>query len=128
MEVLVNILCVGAGGAVGSLMRYGMEFLPVHSTFPVATLITNVAGSFLIGLFAGMVANKVLPKEGSLFLKTGLCGGFTTFSTFALESEKLFTGGNGMVAIAYIVSSVVLGVFAAMAGLALANVICPAKA
>ena len=59
---------------------------PAKGAFPLLTLLTNLAGAFVIGVIAGLAAKRNLPQNAVLFLKTGLCGGFTTFSTFSLEA------------------------------------------
>ena len=84
-----GIICVGLGGALGAVLRYGISLLPYKGEFPVLTLVTNVLGAFVIGCIAGMAARKDLPADLVLFLKTGVCGGFTTFSTFSLEAYTL---------------------------------------
>ncbi|HZF18372.1 MAG TPA: fluoride efflux transporter CrcB [Burkholderiales bacterium] len=115
------ILAVALGGALGSVARYlvgigsgklfGLEF-------PWGTLIINVAGSFLIGVFAELFALKWdLPQTGRVFLTVGICGGFTTFSTFSLDTYVLIERGELWPAAAYIVGSVVLSIGALVAGL-----------
>ena len=89
------VLLVGLGGAAGAMARYGLGLaLPVRDGFPAATLLINFLGSFLIGILAGLAERSRLSKSLSLLLKTGLCGGFTTFSTFSLEAADLFRSGR----------------------------------
>ena len=112
----MNFLFVGLGGAVGAVFRYLISLIPYKSDFPMLTLITNLLGALLIGFISG-IAEKKLSEGAVLFLKTGVCGGFTTFSTFSLEAYKLFESNHIALAVVYAVLSVVLcilGVFAGM--------------
>ena len=87
----MKFLFVALGGAVGSMGRYAISLLPVKTGFPILTLITNIAGAALIGFIAGIVSdNNEVSQNTVLFWKTGVCGGFTTFSTFSLEAFTLF--------------------------------------
>ncbi len=109
----MNILLVGAGGAAGAVLRYLISLIPYKGTFPVLTLITNLLGAVFIGFISG-IAEKKLSQNEVLFLKTGVCGGFTTFSTFSLEAYGLLSTGRTVSAAVYSVLSVVLcvaGVF-----------------
>ena len=87
----MGFIFVALGGAVGALGRYAISLLPVKTSFPVLTLVTNMIGAMLIGFIAGAVSggNEASPNT-VLFWKTGVCGGFTTFSTFSLEAFTLF--------------------------------------
>ena len=108
-----------AGGA-GSVLRYGIQLLmherihPYH--FPWATLTTNVAGCFLIGLFYALSARLHLSAEVRLLLTTGLCGGFTTFSTFCNENLTLLRQGYIGTFALYTGVSLLLGIFGVCAG------------
>lgn len=119
MTLLINCLCVGAGGFFGSIFRYLLGMLPLgsESGFPYTTLLVNVIGAFLIGLIVSYFTRS-FPADHQilLFLKVGLCGGFTTFSAFTLESLKLFQNGESLSASFYIVTSVVLCLAAAFFG------------
>ncbi|MCR5545246.1 MAG: fluoride efflux transporter CrcB [Lachnospiraceae bacterium] len=99
----MNFLFVGLGGAVGAIGRYAISLIPVKSEFPVLTLMTNVLGAVLIGFVVGVASSRDdISQNTVLFLKTGVCGGFTTFSTFSLEAYNLleekhyFLGGSYM--------------------------------
>ncbi len=89
-----GFIAVGLGGAVGSMLRYAVSLIPYRQGFPLLTLMTNISGALLIGYITGIAAKKDIPQELLLFLKTGLCGGFTTFSTFSLEAYTLFRNGS----------------------------------
>ncbi len=101
----MDLFAVALGGAFGAVCRYGMSRLPFAQGFPFATFLTNLLGAFVIGLVAGLAEQKRLPSASVLFLKTGFCGGFTTFSTFSLESVGLLTEQRYLTGTAYIVLS-----------------------
>jgi fluoride exporter len=121
MMNLQLMLAVALGGAIGSVARY---LVGIGSTklfglaFPWGTLIINIAGSFLIGVFAESFALKWdLPQTIRVFLTVGICGGFTTFSTFSLDSYLLMERGDLWPAATYVIGSVVLSIGALFAGL-----------
>lgn len=105
---------VGMGGFIGSVLRYLVSLIPLKTThgFPLLTLFINILGAFLIGFISTIALKKSMNPHLVLLLKTGLCGGFTTFSTFALESITLHKNGNTTLAMIYIVLSIVLGLSA----------------
>ena len=116
---MLNCLVVALGGGIGACLRYLIGLLPLKKpfTFPVKTLFINILGCFVIGLIAAIAAKTTsLSPRTVLFIKTGLCGGFTTFSTFALETETLLKTGHIGLAILYVALSVVVGVGLAFAG------------
>ena len=87
----MEFLVVALGGAVGAMARYAISLIPVKSGFPFLTLVTNIMGALLIGFVVGIASGKNEVSENTiLFWKTGVCGGFTTFSTFSLEAYNLF--------------------------------------
>ena len=110
---------MGAGGFIGAVCRYLIGLIPVKEgfVFPIKTFVINIIGSFIIGVIAAAAAkNPALNPRLILFLKVGLCGGFTTFSSFALETSQLIEQGTEWSAMLYIVLSVagaVAAVFAA---------------
>lgn len=122
---MLQWLAIAAGGAVGAMARYGMHLAMVQSfgrDFPYATLIINVIGSFLIGVFAVVIMERMqLPEVWRLGLVVGLLGAFTTFSTFSLESLFLLHEGAYLKALTYVLSSVILCIAAAAAGVFLAR-------
>ena len=116
---MLNCLVVALGGGIGACLRYLIGLIPLKEpfTFPVKTLFINILGCFVIGLIAAIAAKTTsLSPRTVLFIKTGLCGGFTTFSTFALETETLIKTGHIGIAILYVALSVVVGVGLAFAG------------
>lgn len=118
-----SILMVGLGGGIGSIARYlCQKWLSENyaQTFPWATFAVNIAGCFLIGiLYAAAEKTAVFTPHVRLLLITGLCGGFTTFSTFAFENMTLLRSGDVWYFLIYIVASVALGIAAVFAGTAL---------
>lgn len=101
-----RFLWVALGGAAGAMLRYAISLIPVRGDFPVLTLFTNLLGALLIGFIAGAAEFSALSPNLLLFAKTGLCGGFTTFSTFSLESYTLIKAGRRGAAALYILLSV----------------------
>ena len=115
--MLLNCIAVGCGGFVGSILRYLVGSAVSSSTFPWSTLAVNVVGSFVLAAIAGLVLRGTVPDgELSLMLRVGLCGGFTTMSTFSLEVVDLASRGSWPGAVGYAVLTCVLCVTAAMAG------------
>lgn len=118
-------LAIFFGGGIGSVLRYGVQMLLhekiVPYNFPWSTFAVNIAGSFMIGLFYSLSARFQLSDEVRLFLTAGLCGGFTTFSTFSNDSLSLLKQGEVMMFAVYVILSVVLGLLAACAGAAIAK-------
>lgn len=123
---LQAILAVAVGGAVGSVLRYavGFTFLQRFGPgFPWGTLVINVSGSFVIGVVAEMSTTRALGISPMLrlLLMTGVLGGYTTFSTFSLDTTTLFGERAQALAIGYALGSVALGILAAYAGIILAR-------
>jgi CrcB protein len=116
---------VTLGGGLGSVARFLVTTLVqqrIALDFPAATFIINVAGSFLIGLVAQIgVDTTMLSPEARLFLTTGICGGFTTFSTFSYETMQLLEEDRYGSATAYVAGSVLVSLAACMLGIASAR-------
>jgi CrcB protein len=110
-------LLVAIGGAIGSVLRYGSGVAVGRvwrDSFPLGTLLINIVGSLTMGLFVGLMA-RVLPtwqNEARLFFAVGVLGGFTTFSSFSLDAITMIERGDVLPALAYVVVSVVGGLFA----------------
>ncbi len=114
------LLIIGIGGALGSICRYLVQvYVGKYTTlsFPFGTLVVNLTGCFLIGILFGL-SNKYawMTLDWRLFLITGICGGYTTFSSFSLESMMLFRQGNYTYFFLYILGSVTVGLLATIAG------------
>ena len=110
---MIDCLAVTLGGAVGSVLRYliGLISLNEKYLFPAKTFVINVLGCFLIGLITALsLKSSNLNPRQVLFLKVGICGGFTTFSTFALESSNLLKNGHTGIAILYMALSLAVGI------------------
>ena len=116
-----DFLLVGLGGGIGSMIRYGSNVAIGNKPFPLATLLINIAGSLLIGAVIGLsIKNETFANNWKLFLATGVCGGFTTFSAFSVENMQLLQNGKYFLCAAYIIASVGLGIVAALLGYRLA--------
>ena len=117
-------LLVGLGGAIGSAARYGSGILVGRvwaSTFPLATMLVNITGSLIMGLFIGFLARTTpaWQADARLFFAVGVLGGFTTLSSFSLDAVSLIERGEIGQAAFYIVGSVVISIVALFIGLLL---------
>ena len=120
--MIKNILLVGAGGFIGSVSRYltGLAFAELVHPFPFGTFIINIIGSLAIGIVYGIADRSgYLSQWWILFLATGFCGGFTTFSTFAHENLRLLQAGEYFLFGLYTGGSILLGILAVLAGIAI---------
>jgi CrcB protein len=121
--MITTLSQVALGGAIGAALRYltNVGALRLFGTgFPVATLVVNVAGSFLMGVLVVVLARKG-GTDLAPFLMTGILGGFTTFSAFSLDALTLWERGEALTAFTYVAASVLLSLAAIAAGLALAR-------
>ena len=120
--MLKNYLLVGLGGGLGAMLRFFVYLSFKNTTFPYLTIFINIAGSFIIGLVIGLSVKEMnFPSSLKLFLATGICGGFTTFSAFSIENVELLQAGKFNLAFLYITASVCLGIAAAWLGFKLIN-------
>ena len=111
----MNVFYIFLGGGIGSLLRFGVSLLVLKfpkSVFPAATLISNLTASLLVGLFlvAMMKMKPVNAEAFHAFWIIGICGGFSTFSTFAKENLELMERGQWLIAILNILISVSFGI------------------
>ena len=120
----MSFVFVALGGALGAVARYAISLIPVKTQFPILTLVTNILGAILIGFIVGIIDKKsdVSPNM-VLFWKTGVCGGFTTFSTFSLEAYKLLENKAYVLGGAYVALSVCCCIFGILLGKKLATII-----
>ena len=111
-----NILLVGLGGAIGSIARYLVNVFIDNKTLPIATFTVNIIGSFLIGVIMGFIAKHTNSQTWQLFLITGFCGGFTTFSALSWDVVLMIQQQRFGTAIFYITATVFLGLLFAFLG------------
>jgi len=123
--MLRQILLVGLGGFIGSVARYFMSRLNLNYdilSIPVGTLSVNIIGSFIIGFLTGIAEkSELISQEWRLFLMVGICGGFTTFSTFTNENLMLMHNGQYLSVAIYTALSIILGFAAVYLGFAITN-------
>lgn len=123
-EAVRRLAAIALGGALGTLARYGTDrAIVVSSTgFPWATFAVNVTGSFLLGLVVTLVVERWPPtRYVRPFAAIGFCGGFTTFSTLAVETTQRAQHGHVVLAAGYVLASLAAGLLAALVGMALAR-------
>lgn len=104
-----SFLIVGFGGFIGSVIRYSLGKIAIPMGFPLMTIAINIMGSFIIGIVFELARDKESINPNSLlFLQTGFCGGFTTFSAFSLDTMIMFQGGKYLAGSIYVILSVAL--------------------
>ena len=117
----MDYLLVFAGGGIGAALRHWVNRIALAlygADYPWGTLFINVSGSLLMGVVVELATLRTgLPAHLRLFIATGILGGYTTFSTFSLETGMLHARGDTAMAIAYALGSLVLGVAAFFAGM-----------
>ena len=120
-----QLLLVGAGGFIGSIARYGVSKLNLYIHFlsiPIGTLTVNIAGSFIIGIITGIAAKgEFISGNMRLFLMVGICGGFTTFSSFSNENLILLQNGQILSSLLYTGLSIFFGFLAVYLGFLIIN-------
>jgi CrcB protein len=125
MEGATKLAVIGLGGALGAVARYLVNFSPLSSmfqSFPLATFLINVSGSFAIGFLTIVFAEKFEVSDNvRAAVIVGFLGAFTTFSTFEYEILDLYSGKQTMTALLYVVLSVLVGFIGVVSGVALAN-------
>jgi CrcB protein len=114
MFTWLTCLSVAAGGAIGAVLRYGVNIATAAlwgMNFPIATMIVNILGSFILGACVGLFAHYGQPSAAMrTFLVTGMLGAFTTFSTFSLDNVTLFERAQYGALAFYLIGSIVLGI------------------
>ncbi|MCE4224267.1 fluoride efflux transporter CrcB [Methylobacterium sp. C25] len=117
----MNPLLVFLGAGIGGVLRHGVNMTAVRfgSSFPWGTLTINVVGSIAMGLITGWFALRGGGMQARLFIATGILGGFTTFSTFSLETYMLFERGETAAALGYVLASLIVGIGGLALGLLL---------
>ena len=123
---MFKLVLIGIGGAAGAVLRYvvsGLDYRFSYGVLPVSTLVINLSGSLVIGLLWGLFEVYPVSSHARMFIFIGLLGGFTTFSTFALENFNLMRDGEFSIAILNVLISNVLGIALVYAGYMLARCI-----
>ncbi|MCD4683329.1 MAG: fluoride efflux transporter CrcB [Bacteroidales bacterium] len=116
---MTKIILLLTGGAIGTLARYGLSGLThkyFEGTFPLGTLMVNLLGSLIIGLIWGLWESNNIPTGVRTFIFIGILGGFTTFSSYALETINMFRDGEMKMAIINILASNILGLLLVFLG------------
>jgi CrcB protein len=125
----MKYIFIALGGGIGALLRYlSIEFIKkiLKTPFPAGTLTVNMIGSLLIGFLFTIFETRLLPHELRLFVVTGFLGGYTTFSTYSLETAQNLLNGNTKLAFANILLSSLVCIAFTLAGMKLAKTLLPA--
>lgn len=121
---MIGVAAVAVGGALGSVLRYGLVQMVMRlypQSFPLGTMLVNIAGSVVIGIVMAKYAHGALSEHARLFLAIGVMGGFTTFSAFSWDVLSLIQRGLMLQAMMYIAGSVMLSLIACALGYYLAS-------
>ncbi len=121
---MIKYILLATGGAIGTILRYsmsGLTYRMVNSVFPWGTIIVNLSGSFAIGLLWGYFEFQNISSNMRNFIFIGMLGGFTTFSTYALESLNLFRDGEIKLAMTNLLLSNICGLLLVFAGFMLSK-------
>lgn len=116
---MIKIILLLTGGAIGTLARYSLSGLAqklIVGTFPLGTLVVNMVGSFIIGFLWGLWEDSQIQSNTRTFIFVGVLGGFTTFSSFMLESLNLFRDGDTKMALLNILTHNILGIILVFLG------------
>ena len=116
---MLKLMLIGLGGAIGAIARYilsGIDYKLSGGVFPVSTIVVNLIGSLVIGFLWGLFEAVVVSSNVRMFIFVGILGGFTTFSTFALENFNLIRDGEHGIAAGNIILSNILGIGFVFAG------------
>ena len=116
MSMFLTIILVFCGGGIGASLRYLLGLIPTFHSFPLITLLINIFGSFIIGIIAGISEEKGLSNNLISFIKVGVLGGFTTFSSFSLDTITLFKKSDKLGTILYLGLSITLSLIACYLG------------
>ena len=117
-----TIIIVGTGGFIGSVMRYLLQVFienKLLSTFPMATLIANITGSFIIGVDFALAEKSLMNSDWRIFMSVGICGGFTTFSAFAFNNFNMIKEHTWNQLFLNIGGTMILGILAVYLGIIL---------
>ncbi|QQG36175.1 MAG: fluoride efflux transporter CrcB [Micavibrio aeruginosavorus] len=121
---MINLVAIAAGGAIGALLRHGVNHFSAGASFPWGTMVVNIGGSLAMGLLIGMFALFLdVPPVLRAFMTVGLLGAFTTFSTFSMDAILLLEKGRFLEGTFYILGSVGLSLLAMVLGLIIARMI-----
>jgi CrcB protein len=121
-----HLLLIFLGGGLGSALRYllGKWLDGIYLQFPAGTFVVNIVGSLLIGIILGIaLKNSAVSQNLVLFVATGFCGGFTTFSAFAYENYALLKNGDFLSFSIYTFGSLLLGISAVIIGIWISRII-----
>ena len=117
-----TIIIVGTGGFIGSVMRYLLQVFienKLLSTFPLATIIANIIGSFIIGVVFALAEKSLMNSDWRIFMSVGICGGFTTFSAFAFNNFNMIKEHTWNQLFLNIGGTMILGILAVYLGIIL---------
>lgn len=120
----MSLIAVFLGGGIGSVLRYllGALFKNPSSVFPFGTFFVNIVGSLFLGFMLGLFMSKISANSHTkLFFTVGIAGGFTTFSTFSVETFHLFREGHSYLMLIYPIASIIFGFAAVLVGFYLAR-------
>ncbi len=122
----MKLVLIGLGGAIGAMSRYvvsGLDYRYTYGALPIGTLVVNLSGSFIIGMLWAIFEIVSVSSNVRLFLLIGILGGFTTFSSFALENFNLLRDGEKTTVILYVVLSNLVGIALVYVGYVVAKAI-----